>query len=488
MALSPRFLAQVPAFDPAFGRGYGEETDWCQRTAALGGKHLGTPHLFVEHRGGTSFGAADKQKLLDRNGAIISRRYPRYDARVQDFIRNDPMATARLALGLTWAAGRQAGQAVPVWLAHAMGGGAENDLRRRIAQDTDAGRSAVVLRVGQGHRWKLELHTPFGVTQGLTNDETLIYNLIARLPQRRVIYSCGVGDRDPVILPDLLMDLAGRGDHPIPGGPQRIEVLMHDFFPISPSYTLLGADGLYHGPPCAQNNSCIDPAHRFDRPGQPQLSLQEWQDAWGKLMRAADQITVFSDSSRVILSQVWPETVATTVVAPHQLLAAVPRVTALPNDRPVIGVLGNIGLHKGAAVVQQMSRDLVRNPCAGLVVIGQFDPAYILSSSAVVHGSYELRDLPGLIARYGISAWLVPSIWPETFSFTTHEALATGLPVFCFDLGGQGDALRLALAAKGAGALLPVHGGCRINIEMVLAGIKRAPPSRPIESQMSAQA
>ena len=30
-------------------------------------------------------------------------------------------------------------------------------------------------------------------------------------------------------------------------------------------------------------------------------------------------------------------------------------------------------------------------------------------------------------------------IWPETFSYTTHEAVATGLPVLAFDIGAQGE-------------------------------------------------
>ncbi len=129
---------------------------------------------------------------------------------------------------------------MPVYLAHAMGGGAENDLRRRIARELAAGGSVVVLRVGQGHRWKLELHSPLGVTQGLSNDEALVRTLLARLPRRRIVYSCAVGDRDPVTLPDLLLDLAGRGAHPLPGGAQPLEVLVHDFFMISPSYTASG--------------------------------------------------------------------------------------------------------------------------------------------------------------------------------------------------------------------------------------------------------
>mgnify|MGYP003637598794 FL=1 len=62
----------------------------------------------------------------------------------------------------------------------------------------------------------------------------------------------------------------------------------------------------------------------------------------------------------------------------------------------------------------------------------------------IEHGPYDVSEIPDLVARYGITCWLVPSIWPETFSFTTHEALATGLPTFAFDLGAQGDAVRNA--------------------------------------------
>ena len=53
-----------------------------------------------------------------------------------------------------------------------------------------------------------------------------------------------------------------------------------------------------------------------------------------------------------------------------------------------------------------------------------------------------------------MGCWLIPSIWPETFSYAVHEALATGLPVFVFDLGAQAHA---AAAAENGHLLAP---GC----------------------------
>lgn len=53
-----------------------------------------------------------------------------------------------------------------------------------------------------------------------------------------------------------------------------------------------------------------------------------------------------------------------------------------------------------------------------------------------------------MVRRYGITEWLIPSIWPETFSYATHEALATGLSVSCFDLGAQAEVVSRAQNGK----------------------------------------
>jgi glycosyltransferase involved in cell wall biosynthesis len=142
-------------------------------------------------------------------------------------------------------------------------------------------------------------------------------------------------------------------------------------------------------------------------------------------------------------------------------LHEVPRIPAPPRNgqRPVIGVLGNIGYQKGAGVLAALSQDLAASGQADLVVIGNMDPAYALRAPAQVHGSYRLSDLPGLVARYRIRCWLIPSIWPETFSYATHEALATGLPVWCFDLGAQAEAVTAALHRGAPGGILPLKDG-----------------------------
>ena len=464
MALSPAALAAVPEFDPVFAPGYGEEVDWCQKTAQKGVLHVYVPDLFVAHMGGQSFGSEAKRNLIARNSALITRRYPRFDAEVHGFLRRDPLVTARLALGLAEVEQCRRGP-LPLYLAHSMGGGAEVDLHRRLCADLERVGAALVIRVGGVFRYTLELHRArpdgsAGVTAGGTASAPLIAQLLLPITRRQVIYACGVGDPDPVTLPDLLLALRGPGD--------GLEVLVHDYFPISPTPSLLEAGETWKGLPDPQTAS---PRHATRRPDGETVPLGRWRAAWGRLIYAADRVTCFSQASAQLIHQAYAG--APVVVQPHALHAEVPRIPR-PEGGPVIGILGSLAPHKGAGVAQALSRALKPGD-PGLVLLGEIDPAYRLYRPAKRHGRYAVADLPALVKRYGITCWFIPSVWPETFSFTTHEALASGLPVMTFDLGAQGDALRAAMAGGAPGALLPLSAsqGTRQDVNVILEMAKR---------------
>ena len=462
MALNRAFLEKVPVFDTAFGRGYGEETDWCQKTRRLGGHHLGLASLFVEHHGAGSFGTEEKRRRVIESAEVIATRYPTYDQEVGEFVRLDPMTTARLALAIALAADRQDGL-MPVYLAHAMGGGAEKYLLRRIAEDTADGGHALVLRVGQTPRWRLELHGAGHVTQGLCADFDVVERLLAPVSQRNIVYNCAVGDQDMVAIPQILERLADEAVS------SQIDILMHDYLPLSPSYTLLDSDGVFRG---LADVDTGDSAHRAPRPDAPPASLVDWRAAWGRVMARANEITVFSEASRALVVQAYPFAASAIRCRPHLPLADIPHVGAPSGARrPVIGVLGNVGYQKGAAVLATLSRHLSKSGLADLVVIGNLDPGYQLASSARVHGSYRHADIPALVARYGITDWLIPSVWPETFSFATREALATGLPVWCFDLGAQAEAVRDAAQAEGQGGIIPLGEDGTMDMERLVTTV-----------------
>lgn len=90
MFISRRCLDEVGGFDEAsFGRGYGEEVDFCMRAARAGWRHWLAADTFVFHEGEVSFGGG-AQEIRDRAQAIVDERYPEFQARVRDFLAADP--------------------------------------------------------------------------------------------------------------------------------------------------------------------------------------------------------------------------------------------------------------------------------------------------------------------------------------------------------------------------------------------------------------
>jgi GT2 family glycosyltransferase len=98
MYLTRRALQTVGLFDAVtFGRGYGEENDWCLRARGLGFRNVLCNRAFVAHVGGSSFSATG-EKPGGENLRRLLVRYPHYEKEVASFIRANPIAPARAQL------------------------------------------------------------------------------------------------------------------------------------------------------------------------------------------------------------------------------------------------------------------------------------------------------------------------------------------------------------------------------------------------------
>jgi O-antigen biosynthesis protein len=88
-------LKKVGAFDLIFGKGYGEEDDWCQRARSMGWQLAIAHDVFVRHLGGASFGQSES--LSDsraRNRIILAQRWPSYETQVRTWWRDWPLRQA----------------------------------------------------------------------------------------------------------------------------------------------------------------------------------------------------------------------------------------------------------------------------------------------------------------------------------------------------------------------------------------------------------
>lgn len=435
MGINRQVWDKIGGFDEeAFGKGYGEENDWCQRAIAKGYRNNLVPNLYVYHKHGGSFSAEEKQALIKKNLALINSRWPEYRSSVEKFINADKWRVLRESITLHLCCVNN-----PLFVFdHALGGGA-NAYRARLVQETlDSGRPIILLTYDAGNMC-FRLQVEFDHAKALFNfaDINWIGKLLGRIDQADIVISNIVGWPEPLETLHIISKFSENSQ-------LKIRVLFHDYYAICPSYTLLDDNDVYCDVP-EDIKKCKQCLKKNKNSELSNANMIEWRKTWGELLSKAHKIVCFSQASLDIASRAWPLDSEKTSVEPHQPLRDFLPLDPPPQtERLVIGVVGNLNLSKGAKIVIDLALELNKSePAAKIVLLGKINPQYASEvPNLIVHGSYRHSELPELISQYGINICVLPSIWPETFSYVTQELMQLNIPLICFDLGAPAERVK----------------------------------------------
>jgi GT2 family glycosyltransferase len=95
MFISRRCLDAVGLFDvERYGKGYGEEVDFCMRAARAGFRNVAAGDVFVRHKGEVSFGGGGDERR-ERAQAIVDELYPEFKAALYRHLAQDPLKPMR---------------------------------------------------------------------------------------------------------------------------------------------------------------------------------------------------------------------------------------------------------------------------------------------------------------------------------------------------------------------------------------------------------
>lgn len=95
MYITRHALERAGAFDEErYGAGYGEEVDFCMRTARLGLKHVIAADVFVRHVGEVSFAGSGAERRAQAQ-ATVDRLYPEFQVNLREFLADDPLLALR---------------------------------------------------------------------------------------------------------------------------------------------------------------------------------------------------------------------------------------------------------------------------------------------------------------------------------------------------------------------------------------------------------
>ncbi len=120
-----------------------------------------------------------------------------------------------------------------------------------------------------------------------------------------------------------------------------------------------------------------------------------------------------------------------------------------------LAFLGNFLHYKGNATFLQLMKHYRNSDTVNFSIIGNiFDPSIVPSYKNLnVIGGYSRDDVVKTIRKADPDIILLLSNWPETFSYTLSEAIASGVPVISTD----GGALRGRVSKEAVGFLVPVE-------------------------------
>ncbi|MBS0559484.1 MAG: hypothetical protein JSR21_05465, partial [Proteobacteria bacterium] len=419
-------LDEVGGFDEArFGRGYGEENEFCMRAARRGWTHRLACDAYVHHEGEASFGPAAPE--LSRAQDVLRALYPDYSRAVAQHIADDPAAPARFALTLELF--RRSGLPCVLMVSHAMGGGIARHVGELVARL--AGIANVLLLRGDSYGVSVSVpalpgHPALSIAADRLDD---LADFLAAVPVARahVHHAMGLGLDLRALLRRLRL---------------RFDVTLHDWFALCPQVTMQPySDARFCGEPGpATCNACIATV-----PSHGAAEILSWRAGHAWLFREAERVFCPSEDARARLLRFHPA--ANAVLAPHEPVSAGAWTLAPPRapraGAPLrVALLGVLAGHKGAAAAVALAE--AADPAAlALHLIGtpETDLPPLAAARIACTGPYDDADLPALIARAKPHAIWFPARWPETYSYTLSAAVASGLPIVASRIGALPERL-----------------------------------------------
>ena len=410
----------VGGFDERYGRGYGEEVEFCLATGQQGWSHLLACDVFVYHAGGVSFGH-ESALLKDQAQRTIDERYPEFPRLVQDWVKVDPAMEARIRCDMAQLRADIGSRVLHI--THQLGGGVEQhiqDLAKSLWQHERC--QSLVLRPWGEEAFTIEvIGSPTGFSKRIhaTEAERLVIALVPALGIQRLHFHHYAG------LPQWVLTL------PEKLGLQH-DVTVHDFVTVCPQFHFQDLDGRYCGrPPVEGCNDCI-----AQRSNHWDLEIEPWRAMFAEHLGKAERVICPSGYVAKVVNEYYPD--APTVVWPHAetIHPALSQHREQSRSRLKVAVVGALSLIKGFEVVEAVIRLAeARQLPLDFVVIGSTERPFYSGCPALVTGPYQRDALPGILLRERPDGFLFAPQIPETFSYALSACLATGLPIVATRFG-----------------------------------------------------
>lgn len=462
-------LDEVGYFDEQrFGRGYGEENDFCMRARACGWRSVLTGDTFVYHAGSVSFGE-ENGPAIRRAMEVMAGLHPDYPILVERHIAADPAKPLRRRLDV----GRLAGTEPAVLLVnHNWGGGVTRhvlDLATRLRAE---GVRPIILQPLEGERVKL--HSP-----GIEATPNLVFHVRDEYQEMiESLRSLGIVHahiHHTINLPKSALE-------PIKELGLTYDWTIHDYYAICPRVNLLDGQSRYCGEPepeacnrCIKQNGGVPGAF-----SNGEVEIGRWRATHAAWLAGARKVFVPHEEVGARLARYFPQA----RIEERRHFETYPPASGripylIPAAKLRVAVIGAIGKHKGSDVLYACALDAAdRKLPLSFHVVGYTDNDQRFASlpNVKITGEYEEAEVFNVLEAQDCHCALFLSVWPETFCYTLSIAFAARLYPVAFDIGAVAARIR----ERNWGEVIPLEAtAVEINdrlLRLKKQGIQPPPP------------
>lgn len=404
--------------EEVFGRGYGEENDFCQRALKQGWRNVTCTNVFVFHEGGVSF-SAEKAERVNRAMKLLDDLYPNYHADVQKHIKNDPEKYYRNLAQIKLI--QQDSRPRVLAVVHGLGGGVIKHVDE-LGESLSAKMMQLTLKpVSPGY---LELaYTDNGFHLSLlfhrANELEELIEFLQAISISRIHWHHTMGYALAEI--DRLRTM---------GLPMWATI--HDYYWIGGNPTLTGVDGRFVDDINARDERCL-----AAYPLPDDISLEKWRNYFNGLLGACELCLAPSNISAQEMLNYYPQLpmkVAYHIDWEQYSPFPTPRLPKLTADEKLrVLVIGAMSREKGADVLEGTATYKDQLNRLEYHLLGYaYKP---LAEEVITYGPYQDSELLDKIKDLDPHLVWFPAQWNETYCYVLTTVLRAGLPVLSTDLG-----------------------------------------------------
>lgn len=401
-----------------FGRGYGEENDFCQRAISLGWRNVITSNVFAYHKGGVSF-SSEKNALVEKAMKTLDELHPNYHKDVQLFIKADTLKAQRLQRSIDLI--RLSTRPICLAITHELGGGVKQHTLELAEYLSDQMHTVIVSPKENATKISLSFFP-------LENGDELIFHAEAEYSQIVQIlneirasfihfhHTHGLNPKIWSLPSDLNIKYA---------------MTVHDFYWINANPTLTNSNGVHIPGQITNLNNPLYPLPYG-------VTEEKWRDSLAPLIENAELLIFPSMSTMEIFSPFYSNKNRFAVYHPDENRRQYNDFSqTILNDNIKILALGALGREKGADLLDSLAEILKKHSC-NITLLGY---AYRPLVNVTTTGPYDTKQTNLLIKEQMPNVFLFTALWPETFSYTLSYAMAYGAPIIAPNVGAFSERL-----------------------------------------------